>query len=396
MAFPTQDNYLQQDVSRIYGEVYRILRAKGRVSALIEKGEIPTGMGYNYITPIYQRAQDTGANDWTDVQQETGTGNNCVQPANTYSPASQQIAWTVQEMMVRSVPICFEDLRRAYNGREQLSAWQDDMAALIIDKWENKDNERFFNATGHKIIANSSLTENVSSTQMPLTAPTTRAVQTIFDILQERIANDGGCEESYAHANGQPLITMILSSQQHRNIIKEDSSTRQDFNYADMGAGDQATMLKSWLGDMKAYSGYMHVINILQPRYDWVNSVWVKRDYYSTSASTIGNAANVSIAYQNAAYEDVYLWHPKVVKRNMPRPNESFGSKTAFNPVKWNGEITWVNAINLDESSSAYNPLGNIGRYYCAMQAGWQQVKPQYGYAVRVQRCARFTASACY
>ena len=396
MPFPTLDNYMQQDASRLIDRIYQIRRATGRVSSLIEKGEIPVGQGYNYLTPVYLRSVDTGGNDWQDISLENNTSNNCNVLPNNLDPASQQIAWNAQQRVIRSNRICFEDLQRAYNGREQLSAQQDNFAANIVDKWEDRDNSQFFLATGHKIIANASLTESTGSTQMPLTAPTTRGIQSILDTLQERIAIDGGNEESYAKANGQSLITAIMSSQSHRNIIKEDASTRQDFQYADMGEDGASTLLKGWLGDMKAYAGYMHVINIRQPRYDWIAGAWVPRDFYSTQAATFGTSAVSSALYTNASYEDIYLWHKNVVKRNMPKPGGSYGAGTSFNPVKWNGQINWVNVANTDVTNAEYNPFQNTGRYYAALQAGYQQITPQYGYAVRVQRCAKFVASACY
>ena len=401
MPFVTQDNYMQQDTSRIYDRIYQIRRATGRVSGLIEKGEIPTGQGYNYLTPLYLRSVDTTNSDaaWTAIALENNLANNCNVSPNQLDPASTSIPWTAQQRVIRSNRVCFEDLQRAYNGREQLSAQQDNFAANIVDAWEDQDNYQFFQATGHKILGNTSLTEG--TTTMPTTpAPMTRGIQSMLDILYERIAVDGGCEASYAKASGQPLITAIMSAQTHRNIIKEDTSTRQDFQYATMGSGagqdSGATLLSNWLNDMKAYSGYMHVINIKQPRYNLIGVAWDKPPYYTTAATTFGTAATVGVQYTNASYEDIYLWHPQVVKRNMPRPGGSYGSGSSFNPVKWNGQVMWVNAPNSDTTSVEYNPFQNTGRYYGAMQAGYQPIKPQYGYAIRVQRCPKMTMSACY
>lgn len=395
MAFPVLDNYMQQDASRIVDQIYRITRAKGIISMLMQKGELPEGAGYNYNTVLYKRSVDTGGNDWQVINQEDGSSNNCVTQPNTINPASTLIAWQAYLRMIQSNTICFEDLRRAYDGRAQLSAQQDNFAEQIANIWENKDNERFFYYSGHKVIANSSLTENVNSPVMPLTTPSTRGIQGILDIFYERIANDGGYEEDWPKQNGGPLIPAIMSMQQQRNILKEDDSIRNDVRYGQMGENSAGWLFQNW-GLDHSYGGYVHKINLLQPRYDWIAGAWVQRDYYASTPTTIGNEANVSPAYQNAAYEDIYLWHPLVVKRNMPRPMSSYGSKTSFNPVKWNGDVMWLNVPNLDPSSSYYNPLGNTGIYFAALQAGWQPIKQQYGYAIRVQRCAKFTASACY
>lgn len=398
MSEPYQNfnNFMAQDSSRLVDKIYNINRAQGRISALIEKGSVPEQQGYNYSTVLYQRSSVDGAPTWSDIQEETGSSNNCVQPPATVNPALDKIAWTVQAMLLQTNNLCFEDLRRAYNVREQLDQVHEQFARKVTDIWEDSDNSAFFTNTGYKVIANSSLTQNYMSSDMPLTAPTTRAVQGILDIIYERISTDGGCEEAYAMADGQPLITAIMSQATHRNIIKEDASTRQDFNYAQMGDGFEATLLKGWGSDMKAYSGYHHVVNIRQPRYDWIGGAWVQRSFYTNASATIGTAEVLNTAYTNAAYEDIYLWHKQVVRRMMPTPGGSYGSGASFDPVKWNGAVIWRNVMNLDSASAAYNPLGNTGRYFAALQRGYQPVKKQYGYAIRVARCPIFTANACY
>jgi len=388
---------MAQDASRLVDKVYGINRAQGRMSALIEKGEIPEGAGYNYNTVLYQRSLNTGGNGWQPILQENNTSNNCVMQPDTVNPALNLISWNAEGRQMRSNTICFEDLRRAYNVREQLDFQHENFARNIVDVWEDRDNKAFFDNAGYKVIANSSLTQNFMSTQMPLTPPSTRAVQGILDIIYERLSVDGAAEEVYAHdSDGTPLIPAIMSQQQHRNIIQQDASVRQDFQFAQMGDDFRATLLRGWGGDMKAYGAYHHIINIRQPRYDWTGSAWVQRDYYTTTSATIGTAAVVNPQFTNAAYEDIYLWHKLVVKRNMPNPGSSYGSGTSFDPVKWNGAVVWVNVKNTDTNSTEYNPFGNVGRYYAALQAGYQPVKQQYGYAIRVQRCAKFTASACY
>lgn len=395
-AFDVQDNFMAQDASRLVDRIYAVSRAQGRISSLIEKGEIPEGAGYNYNTVLYQRSNPSGGNGWQSIAQENGTSNNCVMLPDTTNPALNLISWAAEGRQVRSNMICFEDLRRAYNVREQLDQQHDNFARGIVDLWEDKDNLEWFENAGYKVIANSSLTQNFMSTQMPLTPPSTRAVQTILDIIYERLSVDGAVEEPYAKADGMPLIPAIMSQQQHRNIIKEDSSVRQDFQWAQSGEGFGATLMKGWGSDMRAYGGYHHIINIRQPRYDWIGNAWTQRDYYTTSAATIGTAAVVNPQYTNAAYEDIYLWHKLALKRNMPNPGSSYGSGTSFDPVKWNGAVVWVNVKNTDTASVEYNPFGNRGRYMAALQAGWQSIKAQYAYAIRVQRCAKFTASACY
>ena len=102
MAFPTQDNWMAQDANRLVDKIYAISRAQGRVSALIEKGEVPEGAGYNYTTVLYQRSSISGGSGWVDMSQENGTGNNCVMTPAEINPALNEINWNVQGQQIRS------------------------------------------------------------------------------------------------------------------------------------------------------------------------------------------------------------------------------------------------------------------------------------------------------
>jgi len=396
MAGTPLDNYFVQDQSRLEGMIYQQQRVKGRVSALIRKGVLPEGMGYNYQTLVWQRSLPTGGSTWVDVSQENGTANNCVPNPQDLLPASTQYSWGAQLQMIWSNRICFEDLRRAWDAKDQLAKLYKNFVDQVVDEWENKDKERFFYFSGHKMIANTSLTENVNSTQMPLTPPTTRPIQTVLDIVYNRIIDDGGGEQSYAQANGAPQLTAIMSMEAHRDIIKEDASTRQDFRFADMGEGGASTLLKSW-GIDGAYGGFMHVIDNKMPRYNWTGSAWSDPiPYYLSVPTTNGNMAIPNPAYQNAGYEDMFIWHPEVVNRRMPKPRSSYGSKTGTDPVLWNGDIIWQNEVNLDSSSPAFNPLGNWGRYISAMQGAWQPGLTNLGYTIRFARCNAIVNNGCY
>lgn len=388
MAATPLDNYFQRDTSRLTDEILRITRERGRVSALIQKGELPEGIGYNYSTVLYKRSGQTGGNGWVTVAAENGTANNCVPTPNTVAPASTTYAYTAEARTIKSNPICFEDLYRAYKPQEQIAAVQENFQDETVDTWEDRDKLAFFTNAAHKVIADENLTEGSAS--MPLTVPTTRPIQSILDIIYMRNIQNGAGNESYAKANGAPLFPLICSMEASRNIIKEDPSTRQDFNYADMGEGAGATLLKAW-GVDKAYGGYMHTIDNRMPRWDFVGGAWVQRPYYVSVPTTIGDELVLNPAYDGAAYEDMYIWHPQVVKRLMPKPGGSFGSMTSFNPVKWSGAIFWLNIPNETE-----NPFSNIGRYWAALQAAYEPRKPTYGWVIRVARCNRFALSPCY
>jgi hypothetical protein len=364
------------------------MRETGRVSALIEKDTLPDGIGYNYLSLVVNKSNPTGGDDWRDVVQENGTVNNCVPNPSTVSPSLTEAAYNAQEKLIRSFPICFEDARKGYLFKKQVEAFKENMAEVIVDTWEDRDKLGFFSNAAHKIVYNAALSENQNV--MPGVAPTSQLTEDLLDYLYTRIIQNGGAREAYAQANGVPLITAIMSMEQSRAVIRQDASVRQDFRFAEMGKGSAATLMKSW-GIDKAYAGFMHVIDNRMPRWTLSGGVWTQVPYYiNGSASTIGTPAIVNPAYYNAPYEDVYLWHPQVVKRLVPKPIGSVGADTTGEAINWNGSIVWRNILNEDT-----NPLGNIGRWYAPLMAAYEPIKVDFGYVVRVLRCTQIPTNGC-
>jgi len=380
MSATPLDNFMVADESRIVGEINRIGRVRGRVSALMEKDLLPEGMGYNYESVVYDRSGSSGGAGWQNLAEEDGTLNNCVPDPGEVNSAITRTAFTAQVRLEKSEPICFLDARNQYMFQKQITAKQDNFAGVIADIWEERDKSAFFTLAGHKMVFDGALTESTGAT-MPLSVPTSRITQDLLDYWYTRLIQDGYGEEAYAMSNGKPLVTAIMSSERQRDIIKADASTRQDFQYADMGQGDKATLLRGW-GIDKAYSNFLQVIDDRMPRYDFIGGAWVERPFYANEATTIGDKQVVAHNYRNAMYEDIYLWHPKVAKRLTPKPIGSVGGMTSGEAVNYNGDVLWRNILSETE-----NPLGNIGRYWAALCAAYEPSKRQYGVVIRVLRC---------
>lgn len=389
------NTFFAQDASRLQDEVFRIMRERGRVSALIEKDAFPDGIGFNPISVLVNRSNPSGGSGWQPVVAENGTTNNCFQSPSTTSPSITERPYNLQSQLLQSFKICFVDASKGYMFKKQVEAFRANFADVIVDTWEDQDKTQYALNAQHKMIGNASLTE--SSSSFPTTPPTSRLTEDMLDQIYTRIMQDGGGNEAYGQANGQPLITLVCSMEQSRNVIRQDPSVREDFRFAEMGDGKGATLMKSW-GIDKAYAGFMHCIDNRMPRWNLVGGNWVQVPYYTNDNSTVtvgDPAAEVNPAYVNAPYEDAYVWHPKVVRRLVPRPIGSVGADTRGDAVNWNGTIIWRNVGNLDEASAAYNPLENWGRWYSPLMAAWEPVKVQYGYVLRVQRCFSTFLNPC-
>lgn len=365
----------------------RIQRARGRVSALMEKGILPDGTGFAFQSVLSKRSIPTGGAGWQTISAPNGGGNNCAPTPSVVDPATQIFNYQLRHKLIRSNDICLTDYRRGYLFTQQVMNQRDNLVAQIHDEWDLSDKQAFIDTAQHKIVYDAALTE--SSTEIPGSAATSQLTQSVLDTLYVRYMQDGGDHEAYGYDNGQPLISLITSMEGSRAIIKGDSSVRDDFRFAQMGKGDGATLMQSW-GVQKAYGGYLHVIDHRMPRYNFVAGDYVEVPFYITQATSNGDEAIVNPAYQNAEFEAAFLWHPKVVKREVPPPINTVGSDTSFKPVNMNGEVFWKNI-----PSVADNILENQGFWLAYLQAAYRPVKPQYGYVLIWKRCPNVEQNPC-
>lgn len=385
---------MAEQSSLIVDKIAKDSRVKGRMSAMIRKGNLPKGTGWSWQNLIVNRSTATSG-DWTAVSTPDGNSNNCTPTALDLAPAVTTKTFTAAQKLIRSHKICFTDAMAAYDYEDQIRKFQENMADEVVDQWEDRDMSQYVTNCQHKIIANTGLSESTAS--FPTTQPSRYLDMTVLNILYTDMLQDGaGSNGKFPTVRGAPQFPIFVSSEQLENVISRDATTRLAFEYAEMGEADNATLLKSWAAD-RALGGWLFIVNNKMPRYDFVNGAWVERSFYANTATTIGNVANVSAAYRNAQYELVVPFHPDVAVRLTPTPIGSVGGMTSGRAVNYNGDIIWVNAVNTDASSDEYNPLGNQGRFYAPLMAAYKSENPRFGRAIMVKRCVGFGAqTACY
>jgi len=387
-ADPLNEEFIS-DASRIQGKIERIGREEGRVSALMRKEVLPENIGFNFSTVIVKRSNGTGGG-WQAVSTPDGSGNNCVPTPTVVANAMTQLTYSAAQTRIDSVDVCFSDLRAAYNATEQIAAMRENFVGNVVDTWENRDKAMFFEKSGHKIVFNGSLSETTNGTTMPATVATSTINQGLLDRLYVRITQDGGGKEPYAKRQGAAIIPAIMSMEANERLTNGATDIQDNFRWAESGKGAEgATLLQSWNID-RTYRGFMHVIDNKMPRFDFVNGAWVERPFYISSATTIGDEAIVNPAYESAEFEDLYLWHPDVVVRQVPTPKGSFGSGTSAKTVSFNGDVVWLNIANKET-----NPYNDIGFFSARLYAAYKPKKPQHGYVVRFKRCPNVVTTSC-
>lgn len=394
MADPISD-FFQQDPSRLVGEVYELMRVTGRMSAMMMKGEAPEQQGFNYQTLLWARSGNAADAVWTTINANSASSdpNTCTPTPLDVDPANNLYNYQLQQTRLRSNEICMQDVRAAYNFKEQVMGIRDNFKALIVDVWERQDKFAFFSLPGHKIVANAALTDYFGQSDFGTAIPTSTLTAGILRNVYEQLVRDAGGEEPVAMVRGAPQFPLLCSPEMMESILEQDDSVRQDIRFAQMGEGETGWLLNSWNVD-RAFVGFLLTIDVKMPRFDfnYGTGQWIERPYYKSIPATKGNQLIVNPAYQNAAFEDAYVVLPKsTIRRDMPRPFGSGGSDMKFNPVNFNGDIMWTNILTPNE-----NPIGLMGRYFASLAAAYKPIKPQYSYIIRSLRCSNLGLLSCY
>jgi hypothetical protein len=380
MSCEALNEYLARESSRITGDIAR----RGRVSspwvAVLEKDFFPDEHGFSISRVVYQRTIPTEGegSGWTNVAATTnGTAAaNCRPTAAVLS--SRQTTQTAQlaEYVLDSDPICITDARTGYRFRDQIREVKRNFEKNVIDLWENRHRDQYVAALPEEnllVFAGGALVPGTGG-DFDTVAADSQIHQDALDYVRWKLVHDGGGEEgAYGQVDGQPIFTVFMSSEQQRALIKGNADIRQDYRYA-----DPKELLKPF-GVKRVYGGFYHIIDDKAPRWNLTEGAWESVPFYDVDGDGV---AIVNPDYETADYEDVIIYHPKVVKCLMQKPLSSIGSGTTYKAWDYSGEIQWIN-----EYDAECNKYRDNGYWSARLRAAYQPLVPEYGYVIRVLRC---------
>jgi hypothetical protein len=381
MSCEAVNAYLARESNRISGDIARRGRLTSPWNAMLEKDFFPDEMGSTISKVIYQRTIPDGGS-WNQVAPSVqgGTPN----PSTACLPEaallqSRQLIKTASlyEFVVDSDPICITDARMGYRFQDQVREIKRNFEKNVIDLWEDRNRDEYVKAlpdSNKLVFAGGALVEG-NAGAFDGTAPTSQLHQDALDAVRWKMIHDGAGEEgAYGQIDGQPIFTVFMSGEQQRALIKGNESVRNDYRWA-----EPKELLKPF-GVKRVYAGFYHIIDDKAPRWNLEEAgTWTRVPFYITDEDGI---AIVNPAYEAALYEDVIVYHPKVVRKYLQKPLASIGGGTTFKAWDFAGEIQWINAY--DKTCNKY--LDN-GFWSARLRAAYQAQIPNYGYAIRVLRC---------
>ena len=373
--------YLARESGRLTGDIARRGRTSSPWVAVLEKDFFPEEQGFTVTRVVYQRTVPTEGDGagWTTVAASTNsaTAANCRPTAAVLQSRHTTETAQLAEYVLDSDPICITDARTGYRFRDQVREIKRNFEKNVIDLWENRHRDQYVATIPEEnklVFSGGALVPGTGGDFDPSATPDSQIHQDALDYVRWKLVHDGGGEEgAYGQVDGQPVFMVLMSSEQQRALIKGNPDIRQDYRYA-----DPKELLKPF-GVKRVYGGFYHVIDDKAPRWNLEDGDWVPVPFYVANGDGI---AVVNPDYETASYEDIILYHPKVVKCLMQKPLSSIGNGTNFRAWDYSGDIQWIN-----EYDATCNKYRDNGYWSARLRAAYQPLIPEYGYAIRVLRC---------
>lgn len=376
MAAYDINQLLVEESGRIGPDIYKKTLDINVWTTLIKNGTWPDEMGTELSVMTYERSLPANSLTWNNVGLNTGTGNTCIPDAEVVEFAQTLRTYNLQRTALESPPICIDDLRFTMKRTEQLGNVQRILEENTQWALQERFRDEYVRVSTNKVIVKEALPTGTST--FPLVVPTSRLTQGVLNKFYLDLVRDGaGNSGAMGREDGRPVFTLICGPETSDKVIRDNGEIQDDFRYS-----DQVNSLLKPLGVRRSYRGFYHTVDEFPPRYDFVEGEWVRRHPYAAVAATRGNKWDINPLYQSAMYEDSIIFINEVYESLVPAPITTPGGGTKFDPQKYRGEWNWLNILHRTE-----NPDGTIGFFRGILSNGTKQIRPEWGYVLRHQRC---------
>lgn len=393
MACQSISDLVVRETGRVLpGEIYRRNFGTSPWMGLTQRGVYPMGLSQTISVVTYERTAPTVAEPtWNPVLTVDGAegGPACLPPVDTISVASTTRTFQPYQRAIEGPPFCAESFRSVFELQQQLNAISSVLAEYTRIEWEIRDRHEYFRACMHKAVVNACTligTTAVDSTGPDNGYPALQATLPIslsqLDDFRLYLLRDGAAGALPVRSGGIPVLTVVCSPEVAGTIIRNNVAERQDLDYAQMGDGDAARLLRAF-GSQHSYRGFMFITDLYPRRFTYANGAYTEVAAFDTTAATKGLKAIPRKAYLTAPYEETFIFDPTVWTQLVPAPITNPAPNFRFDPVNYTGEWKVQNILD-----RICNPDGNILYHRGIFQAARMPVHPERGVAFVHQRCA--------
>lgn len=365
---------------------------------LVQQGSWPASMGYSVAITQLERTLPAPSDSYSDGQSvynpaydtttgwtAAGTGgfgstttNNCGPKEINLQQGSSKTLFNLQGLAINSQSFCATDLMVAFDGDQQFAFIKDNLSnntnwnlaeKFTYDYGTLCANKYVINVNGPQGVTNgsgTSATLNDGSTLQNAGSLTGSSVTLPWLIdLTDRLNRDGAYMNSLATDDGAPVHGLICSQQLARNLMIQ-SDTRNDFRWNRERVPE---LLRPLNVTQPPICGLQLLKTSIAPRWNYTGGQWVKVEPWIFKTANInGYKLEANPLYETATHEDLFIFHPDVLKVVFPGAVENTNG-TTFNSVNYRGEWGFRNfqtATNQDGDVGYFRGrfmLGSIPRY---------------------------------
>lgn len=385
MSCESTSHFLHEESGRFYLPlVQRRVFPRSILLNIIRRGEWVPEMGTTLTRLQFERSAPTDANPtWEDITTvpDGQEGGNCLPATTRINIASTTRQFNLARKAFRGPDICNIDIMPAFALRSQLEASVQVMVDYVRLIWEIRYRHEYFRFSQTKVVVDD-CSAPTTTTTMATTYPASQANRplnlAILRQLSIDLMRDGaGAESLLRGAGGNPLLTVLVSSETRGNIVRQNSSVRDDIRWS-----NQNSMLVRGFGVTEAFGDFVFLVDSFPRRFSYSGGTYTEIAPFSLTAATRGQKAIVASAYKTASYEESFIFDPAVVTFLIPRPPTAPHGQVQFNPVNYTGELSLKNI--LDETC---NPNGTVVHHRMEVMAASMPGEPERGVAIVHQRC---------
>jgi hypothetical protein len=401
MSCPNAFEALRIATENLPNTIYRKASQTNFWTGYVQSEQFPMNKGVNQTVFVVGNSEPySNSEAWTDLSLSsnviTSTGNValCTPSYTDVDVGYNETTYAPRRFGLAGPVICRETLGFAHDPGTFLRQYQNELVKRAKRTWEFELRNRAIALYSKAIAGQGFNVDSGGSTTFANFAATSQLTMGMLDetaqYLIEAGATDADQEWVELGANG-PIFPLVIGNLAAQRLITSVTSIRDDYRYADMGAGPNATLMKR-LGASRLLRNFRIVPTVLPPRFNFTAGAYVQVATYESVASSEGTVSRVSDAYHNALYECAFVPHPMAFTKSVVRPDSA---GLDWSPLNYMGEWVWLTGGQIS-TNYCFDPMKNYGRHFANFMYAAKPVFPEFGVALMYKVCPDdFTTAAC-
>jgi len=346
---------------------------------LAKRGEWLPAMGVVINTLVYERSAPTEAEpSWTAINSipDGIEGGSCLPATTKISVASTARSFNLARRVLEGPDVCNIDTMPVFDLQNQLASTFGILGDYCRIEWEIRYRHEYFRLCQTKVVCDATYTTTTTmATTYPAVAATKPLNLKILRKLSIDLMRDGAGAEALIRSNGEPLVTVLVSSETAGNIIRANDALRNDIRWG------SPNILLTTFGVTERLQNIVFLVDTFPRRFTF-SAGYVEVPAFTLAPATRGQKAVVADAWKVATYEESTIQDPNVVTYLIPSPPVAPHPNFRFDPVNFTGAVTLKNIID-----RTCNPDGNLIYHRMHMGAASMPEQPERGVAIVHLRC---------